>query len=54
MGARAMRSPCQHTHYHTNGLVHTPMGTCDCPPKSAAEIRAEIAAYVAKLKRRLT
>ena len=25
-----MRRPCEHTVYLPSGLVHTPMGTCDC------------------------
>ena len=25
-----MRRPCDHTVYLPSGLVHTPMGTCDC------------------------
>ena len=25
-----MRGPCKHTVYLPSGLVHTPMGTCDC------------------------
>ena len=41
LGARAMRAPCEHTRYLPNGLIHTPMGTCDCPPKTSAQIRAE-------------
>ena len=42
-----MREPCEHAVYLPNGLVHTPMGTCDCDRTlNIAQERAERIAYV--------
>ena len=46
-----MRTPCKYTHYHANGLAHTPGAVCDCPPPSAAQRRAELEAFIARLRK---
>ena len=33
-----MSDPCKHTHYHANGLVHTPIGVCDCDRRVNPEL----------------
>ena len=42
-----MRDPCEHAVYLPNGLIHTPMGTCDCDrTPSLAEEKQERLEYV--------